>query len=139
MIELNAIGNLGKDCVVNQTNGISVINFNVAHTEKYLDRQGTTVQKTTWLECSYWTDKTAIAQYLKKGTQVYIKGKPEARLFQKNDGTSGVSLAIRISQIQLLGGKREDNSQQSSGSSYNTGNTNTSDINQGEPIDDLPF
>ena len=34
MIKLQVIGNLGKDCIVNTVNGKTVINFNVAHTEK---------------------------------------------------------------------------------------------------------
>ena len=40
MIKMQVIGNLGKDCVVNQVNGKNVINFTVAHTEKYRDSQG---------------------------------------------------------------------------------------------------
>ena len=37
MIKLQVIGNLGKDAVVNNVNGKSVINFNVAHTERFKD------------------------------------------------------------------------------------------------------
>ena len=40
MIKLQIIGNLGKDCVVNTVNGKNVINFTVAHTEKYSDSPG---------------------------------------------------------------------------------------------------
>ena len=40
MIKLQVIGNLGKDCIVNTVNGKNVINFTVAHTEKYRDSQG---------------------------------------------------------------------------------------------------
>ncbi len=43
MIKLLVIGNLGKDAVLNNVNGKNVINFTVAHTEKYKDAQG--VQK----------------------------------------------------------------------------------------------
>src|SRR6478672_6019591 len=69
MIKMQVIGNLGKDCVVNAVNGKNVINFTVAHTEKYKDSQGNNQEKTTWVECAYWTDRTAIAQYLTKGKQ----------------------------------------------------------------------
>ena len=34
MIKMQVIGNLGKDCLVNNVNGRTVINFCVAHTEK---------------------------------------------------------------------------------------------------------
>ncbi len=67
MIKLQVIGNLGKDCLTNSVNGKSVINFNVAHTEKFKDSQGQVKEKTTWVECAYWTDRTPVAQYLRRG------------------------------------------------------------------------
>jgi single-strand DNA-binding protein len=105
MIKLQVIGNLGKDCVVNTVNGKSVINFTVAHTEKYRDSQGNNQEKTTWVDCAYWTDKTAVSPYLTKGKQVFVEGTPEARSFQRNAGTPGSSLSLRVREIQLLGGK----------------------------------
>ncbi|KAK6020162.1 hypothetical protein OSTOST_14189, partial [Ostertagia ostertagi] len=44
------IGHLGKDCIVNTVNGKNVINFTVAHTEKYKDSQGNQQERTTWVE-----------------------------------------------------------------------------------------
>ena len=64
MIKLQVIGNLGKDCIVKEVNGKTVINFSVAHSERYKDAQGNQKERTTWVECAYWTDKTAVAQYL---------------------------------------------------------------------------
>jgi single-strand DNA-binding protein len=107
MIKLQVIGNLGKDCLTNSVNGKSVINFNVAHTEKFKDSQGQVKEKTTWVECAYWTDRTAVAQYLRRGTQVFIEGTPEVRHYTKNDGTQGASLSLRVSMVQLLGQKAE--------------------------------
>ncbi|MBN8787856.1 MAG: single-stranded DNA-binding protein [Terrimonas sp.] len=104
MIRLQVIGNLGKDCVTNTVNGKTVINFSVAHTEKFRDASGQQKDKTTWVECAYWTDRTGVAPYLKKGTQVYAEGTPELRTYTKNDGTSGTSLTLRVFSVQLLGG-----------------------------------
>ena len=42
---MQVIGNLGKDCVTNLVNGKNVINFNVAHTEKFRDAQGNPVKR----------------------------------------------------------------------------------------------
>ena len=39
MIKLQVIGNLGKDCITNTVNGKTVMNFTVAHTEKFKDRK----------------------------------------------------------------------------------------------------
>lgn len=116
MIKLQVIGNLGKDAVTNNVNGKNVINFNVAHTEKYKDASGMQKERTTWVECSYWTDRIAVAPYLKKGTQVYVEGTPDVRLFNRADGTSGSSLTMRVLTVQLLGGGvRSEGSAQGSG------------------------
>ncbi|MEY4051126.1 MAG: single-stranded DNA-binding protein, partial [Bacteroidota bacterium] len=105
MIKLQVIGNLGKDAVVNNVNGKSVINFNVAHTERFKDAQGNQKDRTTWVDCSYWTDRTAVAPYLKKGTQVYVEGTPDVRSYTTTDGRNGASLTLRIVSVQLLGAK----------------------------------
>ena len=103
MIKLQVIGNLGKDCIVNTVNGKNVINFTVAHTERFKDAQGVQKDRTTWVDCAYWTDRTGIAPYLKKGQQVYTEGTPEVKTFQRQDGTAGASLTLRVVSIQLLG------------------------------------
>src|SRR5215210_2072190 len=105
MIKLQVIGNLAKDCVVNNVNSKNVINFNVAHNEKFKDAQGVQKDKTIWVDCAYWTDRTGIAPYLKKGTQVYAEGIPDIRTYTTKDGAPGTSLSLRIFSIQLLGTK----------------------------------
>lgn len=107
MIKLLAIGHLGKDATTNQVNGKNVINFTVAHTEKFKDNAGNAMEKTIWVSCAYWTDKTAIAPYLLKGTQVFVEGTPEVKMYQKNDGSQGADLTVRVFSVQLLGGKKE--------------------------------
>lgn len=138
MIKMQVIGNLGKDCVVNTVNGKNVINFTVAHTEKFRDSQGNQQEKTTWVDCAYWTDRTALAQYLTKGKQVYAEGQPEARSFQRNDGTPGASLSLRVRDVQLLGGRGE---QTGNGGSYSSaGSSSSAPASSGnDSIDDLPF
>lgn len=138
---MQVIGNLGKDCVVNTVNGKNVINFTVAHTEKYKDSQGNNQEKTTWVDCAYWTDRTAVAPYLQKGTQVFVEGIPEVRSFTRGDGTSGASLSLRIREVQLLG-RRGDNvgggPSMDSGNSYNRQETPAS-AGMNDVADDLPF
>src|SRR5688500_12659495 len=144
MIKMQVIGRLGKDCVVNTVNGKNVINFTVAHSEKYRDSQGTNQEKTIWVDCAYWTDRTAVSPYLVKGTQVFVEGSPEVRTFTRQDGTAGASLSLRVREVQLLGGKSDSagsgtpsySGASSSGSS--SGHVpSANDIT--EPIDDLPF
>lgn len=144
MIKMQVIGNLGKDCVVNTVNGKNVINFTVAHTEKYKDSQGNNQEKTTWVDCAYWTDKTALAPYLQKGKQVFVEGAPEVRSFTRNDGTAGASLSMRVREVQLLGGKGENmggGTMANMESSMNSSRQETTApaVIGDEASDDLPF
>ena len=119
MVRMQAIGNLGKDAVTNTVNGKTVINFTLAHTEKGRDRdaQGNPKDKTIWVDCAYWTERTAVAQYLKKGTQIYVEGQPDIRTYTTQDGRQGASLTLRVGNLQLLGGRSGDASSVDQGSS----------------------
>lgn len=139
MIKLQIIGRLGKDCVVNTVSGKNVINFSVAHSEKYKDSQGVLQERTTWVDCSYWTDRTAIAQYLTKGTQVFVEGSPEVRTYNRQDNTQGVSLTLRVREVQLLGSSRSDSGGQPANSGGVAASSNTPVTADAEQVDDLPF
>jgi single-strand DNA-binding protein len=148
MIKLQVIGNLGKDCLTNIVNGKNVINFNVAHTERFRDAQGNQKDKTIWVECAYWTDRTGIAPYLRKGTQVYVEGTPEVRTYPKNDGTTGVSLSLRVLNVQLLGSRSGADGSGGSSDAYpsqaaSSGSVSSANIPSPSditaPMDDLPF
>jgi single-strand DNA-binding protein len=148
MIKLLVIGNLGKDAVLNNVNGKNVINFTVAHTEKYKDAQGVQKDRTVWVDCSYWTDRTGVVPYLKKGTQVYVEGNPDVRTYTTQDGRNGATLTLRVLSIQLVGtrGSEGGNAPASSGNTYSSAApaynaqpsvSSPNDIT--EPMDDLPF
>lgn len=140
MIKLQVIGNLGKDCITNTVNGKSVINFSVAHTERFRDSSGQQKEKTTWVECAYWTDRTGIAPYLKKGTQVYAEGTPEVRNFTRNDGTAGASLTMRVFSVQLLGsGNRGESSETANAYSDQAAGAGSPAEAISPLADDLPF
>lgn len=109
MVKIFIIGHLGKDAIINNVNGKPVINFSVAHTEKYTDPQGAKQEKTQWFDCAKWGDQTAVAQYLTKGTQVFIDGSPELKTFQKQDGTTGAAIVVRVGSLQLLGSPQQAN------------------------------
>lgn len=153
MIRLQVIGHLGKDGVVNNVNGKNVINFTVAHSEKFRDAQGVQKDKTLWVDCAYWTERTGIAPYLKKGTQVFAEGVPDIRNYTTADGRQGSTLSLRVSTVQLLGGRSgegqggDHNYQERSNSNIQSAdNANTANTASGsdapdviEPLDDLPF
>ena len=102
MIKLQIIGNLGKDCIVKEVNGKNVINFSVAHSEKFRDAQGAEKERTTWVECAYWIEKTNVAQYLTKGRTVYAEGYPQADAYANKEGQPAATLRMRVTNVQLL-------------------------------------
>ena len=145
MIKLQIIGNLGKDCIVKEINGKHVINFSVAHTERFKDAQGNQKERTTWVECAYWTDRTAIAPYLVKGTSVYAEGSPEADPYTNKEGQAAATLRMRVQNIQLLGGSGETQGSNAGNVSY-TGSAPAPARRTDAPAtaampadDDLPF
>lgn len=147
MIKLQVIGNLGKDCIVKEINGKNVINFSVAHSEKYKDAQGNLKERTTWVECAYWTDRTAIAPYLVKGTTVYAEGSPEADAYMNKDNQAAATLRMRVQTIQLLGSRQGgDNQNSNAGSNSYAAAAGTPAPRPAQPApvpeaaaDDLPF
>lgn len=134
MLKVTAIVNLGNDAVLNSVNGKNVINFNAAHTEKYRNQQGVEMNKTTWINCSYWSEKTGILAYLKKGSQVYLEGQPESKTYVDKSGVTQSQLNVRVSSIQLIGGQK-----QSSQSNVQQVEDNKNEANANDLIDDLPF
>ena len=149
MIKLQIIGNLGADCIQKEINGKTVINFNVAHSEKFKDAQGNQKEKTTWVNCAYWTDRTAISQYLTKGRTVYAEGAPEADAYLNKDGQAASTLRMRVQTVQLLGGNSEMTG--NTNNSYNQGNVSNAgsgaspvvktqhEMQPASGDDDLPF
>jgi single-strand DNA-binding protein len=143
MIKLQIIGNLGKDCIVKEINGKNVINFSVAHTERFKDAQGNQKERTTWVECAYWTDRTGIAPYLVKGTMVYAEGAPEADPYTNKEGQAAATLRMRVQSVQLLGGNK-DSQGSNQGNVSNAGMSTapvmkTAPVSNPSGVDDLPF
>jgi single-strand DNA-binding protein len=102
MIKMQIIGFIGQDATINNVNGKSVINFSVAHSEKYKTKDGLEVDKSIWANCAYWSDRINVAMYLKKGTQVYVEGTPEAKTYTNKNNEVIPQLQIRVAVLNLL-------------------------------------
>jgi single-strand DNA-binding protein len=134
LIKLTVIGNLGRDAIVRDVQGKSVISFSVAHTEKFKDNMGIQKDKTIWIECNYWSERTNLVPYLKKGYQIYIEGQPNFDVYENKDGQKVSGVKLRVTLIQLLNNKSSENHPNSGHSTTNSSNLT---INNGD--DDLPF
>ena len=100
------MGNIGNDAEVRHTQGgMSVISFSVAHSEKWKDAQGQTQERTTWVRCSRWVkpDSTKLADYLKKGTKVFVEGQPSVSAWTDKDGNVQGSLELRVMSLEFGG------------------------------------
>ena len=97
-----------------------------------------------WFECAKWGNSTAIAQYLKKGTQVYVSGKPNNRAWVNEQGEAKIVNGITVFDIQLLGSKTES-TQSNAPAPANTAQTQNNPAQMGgllpgeEEVPDLPF
>lgn len=110
MNRLEVIGHLGQDAVVKDLGSNQVINFSVAVSESYTNKQtNEKVVNTVWFECAKWGINTSVAQYLKKGTQVYVSGKPNNRAWLNEKGETVVVNGITVFDLTLLGSAKNDN------------------------------
>ncbi|CAM3400970.1 MAG: single-strand DNA-binding protein [Psychrobacter glaciei] len=101
------IGNLGADPEARQfSNGGSVTNISVATSEQWTDKQsGEKKEATEWHRISLFNRLGEIAaQYLRKGSKVYIEGSLRTRKYQDPNGQDRYITEIRAEQMQMLDG-----------------------------------
>lgn len=106
MLRVQLIGNLGQDASVRVIDsGATAISFSVAVTEKFTQQNGEVKETTYWTNCTLWKTKqqsTAVADYLKKGTKVYVEGRPSTKHYTSRDGEVKTSLEVRVEKLDLL-------------------------------------
>lgn len=129
-------GNVVKDAEVRDANGKNVIGFTVAENTRYTDKDGVKQTTTSYFNCSMWRDKTTIAQYIKKGTKVYVEGSPSAEFYETKSGEKMALMKIRVTDFELLGGNSKPAQEPQSSAS-----APASENSEGPPTpdDDLPF
>ena len=110
------IGNLGNDPEVKQfSNGGSITNISVATSEEWTDKQsGEKREATEWHRISLANRLGEIAaQYLRKGSKVFIEGKLSTRKYQAADGSDRYATEIKAFSMQMLdsanGGQQQNN------------------------------
>jgi single-strand DNA-binding protein len=113
--KVTLIGRLGKDPEVrNFQNGGKVVNFSLATSERYKDRDGNQQERTEWHSVAIFNDHlVGVAEkYLRKGAQVYLEGQLQTRKWQDQSGNDRYSTEIVLrpyrGELQLIGGKRDD-------------------------------
>ena len=102
------VGNLGADPETRyMPSGSAVTNLSVATSESWKDKQtGEQKERTEWHKVAMFNRLAEIAaEYLRKGSQVYIEGKLRTRKWQDRDGNDRSTTEIVADEMQMLGGR----------------------------------
>ncbi len=110
--KITIIGNLGRDPETRYTpSGAMNVQFSVATSRRFNDRDGQQQESTTWFRVTAWgrlaetLDKLTQNGALAKGRQVYVEGRLEQREFTGQDGQQRTSLDVNMSEFQLVGNR----------------------------------
>jgi single-strand DNA-binding protein len=104
------IGNLGRDPETRFTNsGSSVTSFSIATKDSFADKSGARQERTDWHNITVWGKQgEACAQYLKKGSAVYVEGRISYREYEAKDGSGKRKatdiIALRVQFLSSRGG-----------------------------------
>lgn len=104
------IGRLGRDPELRYTqNGSPVASLSIATDESYMDRDGNKVERTEWHRVSVFQRQAEnCANYLTKGSLVYVEGSLQTRKWQDQNGQDRYTTEIKAQRVQFLD-RRGDN------------------------------
>lgn len=106
------VATLGKDPEVRYgQSGNAMANVTMATSEQWKDKQtGEKKEKTEWHRVVFFNRLAEIvAEYLKKGSQVYIEGKLQTRKWTDKEGNDKYTTEIVANEMQMLGGRQDNN------------------------------
>src|SRR5580698_2937424 len=112
------IGHLGQDPEVRALpSGSSIANLRIATTESWKDKQsGEFKEQTEWHTVVLFGRTAEVAaEYLKKGSQVYIEGRLRTRKWQDKTGNDRYSTEIVGQDMQMLGSRGQGGGARSQG------------------------
>jgi single-strand DNA-binding protein len=102
------VGNLGADPETRYTaGGSAVTNVRLATTDSWKDKQsGEQQERTEWHRVVFWGRLAEIAaEYLRKGSQIYVEGRIQTRKWQGQDGQDRWTTEIVGNEMQMLGSR----------------------------------
>ena len=105
------LGNVGSDPEIRESNGGKFATFRLATTDKgYTKRDGTQVpERTEWHNIVANSNIVGVIEnYVRKGAKLYIEGKLRTRKYTARDNTERTVTEIYIDNLELLGGKPQE-------------------------------
>ena len=103
------LGNLGNDPETKFTQGgMTVTKISLATSSVRKDKSGNTQERTEWHRVTFFGKLGEIAaEYLRKGSQVYVEGEIRYDKFTGQDGVEKYFTDIIANEMQMLGGRGE--------------------------------
>jgi len=102
------VGNLGADPETKYgPSGDAITNLRIATSESWTDKNtGQKQERTEWHRVVIFKKLAEIAaEYLRKGSQVYIEGSLRTRKWQDKEGQERYTTEIRCDDMKMLGGR----------------------------------
>jgi len=102
------VGNLGQDPETRaMPSGKAVTNVRIATTDSWRDKQSGEQKEQTERHTVVFFDRLAeiAAEYLRKGSQVYVEGRLRTRKWQDKSGNDRYTTEIVANEMQMLGGR----------------------------------
>ena len=123
---ISFLGNLARAAEAKTVGEYDVLEFSVANNVGFGDKQ-----TTNWFRCTKFGKAGGIAQYLVKGSKVFITGQLTIRKYDKKDGGEAYSFDVKVDNITLAGGKSDD--------AINPGRDSRASSKAASNDDDMPF
>lgn len=103
------VGNLGNDPETKYTQGgMAITKISLATTSMRKDRDGNNQENTQWHRVTFFGKLGEIvAEYLRKGSQVYVEGEIRYDKYTGQDGVEKYFTEIVANEMQMLGGRGE--------------------------------
>ena len=107
MNKVMIMGHIGKDLELKTTpNGKSVVNFSVASSTYWTDKEGEKQQETEWHNIVMWGKMAEnTSENCKKGSAIYVEGRLKTRSWDDKDGNKRYTTEIVAYDKKFLGGR----------------------------------
>lgn len=140
MLKISIVGNIGRDANTREQNGRFVVNFPLAHNERFKNDKGEFVEKSVWVNCSRWYDRNPekLVAYLKKGSVIAIDGSLDVGLYTTKDQQKAVEIKCNYNDLQIISSTANKPEQSASNQAQENIPSSNNGMDQAPP-DDLPF
>lgn len=103
--QIHLIGNIGQEPELKETSAGPIVNLSLATTDKWKSKDGEQQEATQWHRISFFGKPAEIiAQYVHKGSKLYVGGSVEYREYEK-DGEKRYATNIRGREFKFLDSK----------------------------------